>query len=541
MNTIHRINRREQWAGTASRRGVIGALLVGASAISLRHPISTTAHEATPTGAATRIPLGEAVADLAPRAVWEHFFRLTQIPRPSRREERVSDFLGQFGRGLGLETEMDEVGNVLIRKPATPGFEARQGVVLQAHMDMVPVKAAESMHDFETDPIAAYVEEGWIRADGTTLGADNGIGVALIMALLEANDIGHGPLEALFTVNEEDGFTGATALQPGILRGTMLINVDSEEEGVFTIGSAGGVKVDATATYREDSPPADVVGMRVEVAGLRGGHSGVDIDKSRGNAIKLLARLLNEMDDQFSLGLASVTGGDRDNAIPREATAVVAVPESQAAPTATLIAAFAETVRAELSGTEPDLRVTSVSVDVPPRVMQRDAQRRMVDALNACPNGVVRMSDSVPGLVETSTNLGTVAIGDGHLQAEFLVRSAIDSARDAVRQMIESVFALAGVETRYDGEYSGWQPNPESPLLELMLATYRDLFGRDAGIMAVHAGLETSLFGAMDPEMDMISLGPTIQNVHSPDEQLDVDSVGGVWDLMGAALGRVPV
>ena len=482
----------------------------------------------------------DAIPDLSPEAVWRHFYELTQIPRPSHHEAAVSAYVAEFGRSLGLETEVDTVGNVLIRKPASAGLNDRKGIVIQAHMDMVPVKTAESDHIFETDPIDAFIEDGWVRADGTTLGADNGIGVAMIMALLEADDIEHAPLEGLFTVNEEDGFTGANAVRPGMLQGAMLINVDSEEEGVFTIGCAGGVDVDATLDYMEDSTTAGLVGVRLTVSGLQGGHSGVDIDKGRGNAIKLLARLLNELESEVELRLSSVTGGDRYNAIPREATAVAAVPDAALAFLETQVGVFAQTVQIELAGTEPDLYLEITPTDVPPRVMTRDAQHRAIDALFGSPNGVIRMSDAVPGLVETSTNLGTITLGDGTMQAGFLVRSSVDSARDAVRDAITSVFALAGAETTFHDEYSGWAPNPDSPLLALMQETYFDLFGTEAGVMAVHAGLETSKFAETYPEMDMISLGPTLQNVHSPDEQLDVASVSTTWELLITAVARMP-
>ncbi len=379
-----------------------------------------------------------------------------------------------------------------------------------------------------------------MRAEDTTLGADNGIGVAMIMALLEADDVAHGPLEGLFTVNEEDGYTGASAVKPGVLQGTILLNLDSEEEGVFTIGCAGGVDIDAILAYEEESIPTGMVGVDLTVADLQGGHSGIDIDKGRGNAIKLLARLLNELEGEGDLRLTSMAGGDRYNAIPRGASAVIAVPEAHLASVESFVDTFAKTAQSELAGTEPEMRVEAAPVDAPTRVMAPDAQRRVIDALNGCPNGVIRMSDSVPGLVETSTNVGTISLGDGQMQVGILTRSAIDSARDAVRDMIVSVFALAGAETSFHDAYAGWVPNPDSPLLALMEEVYRDVFGTDAGVMAVHAGLETSKFAETYPELDMISLGPTLQNVHSPDEQLDIASVEKTWELMVAALERIP-
>lgn len=527
-----------------SRRRVLGTLLGSAGLIFAWYPVRRVAAQATPTSAtpgttAGGVPLGVAIADLDPPAVWQYFYQLTQIPRPSHHEEQVSAFLADFGRRLGLETIVDEAGNVLIRKPASPGLADRPGVILQAHMDMVPVKASGSDHDFERDPIAAFVDDGWVRADRTTLGADDGIGVALIMALLEDETSVHGPLEALFTVNEEDGFGGVNALQPGVLQGSSLINVDSEEEGVFTIGSAGGVNVDATAEYHEEVTPAAMTGIRLAVTGLQGGHSGVDINRGRGNAIKLLARLLWDAQEALAMRVASITGGQRYNAIPQEAVAIVAVPAGEATALTAFVEAFAATVREELLAAEPELAVTVTPVDLPGMVMSLDAQRRIVGALYGSPNGVMRMSDAVPGLVETSTNLGTVAAEGGLLAAGFLVRSAVDSARDDVAQMIGSVWALAGVETTTHDAYSGWKPDPDSPLLGLLQMVYQDLYGRESEIMAVHAGLETSVIGATYPALDMISIGPTIQNVHSPREQLEVASVGKVYDLLVATLERI--
>jgi dipeptidase D len=478
--------------------------------------------------------------DLAPRAVWEHFYQLTQIPRPSHHEERISAYLAGFGRALGLETAVNEVGNVLIRKPASAGMDDRPGVILQAHMDMVPEKAPEKVHDFESDPITAFVEEGWLRTDGTTLGADDGIGVALIMTLLRDDTLTHGPLEALFTVNEEDGFTGADAVTPGVLQGSLLINVDSEVEGTITIGSAGGADVDVTGRYAEEPTPAGLTGLRLQITGLPGGHSGIDIDRGRGNAIKLLARLLWSAQQEIGLRVASIESGGRYNAIPREAAAVVAVPETEALRLTRWIETFAATVRQELARTEPDLQIVATPVEIPAAVMAPDAQRRIVGALYTCPNGVMRMSDSVSGLVETSTNLGLAAAADGMFTAGFLVRSAVNSARDDVEQMARCVFDLAGFEAVRKDAFTGWKPNPDSPLLALMQSIYRDLWGHDAEVVAVHAGLETSEFGAAEPGLDMISVGPTMEHVHSPDERLEIASVAKVYDLLVATLQRIP-
>ncbi len=379
-----------------------------------------------------------------------------------------------------------------------------------------------------------------MRASGTTLGADDGIGVAMILAILQADDIEHGPLEALFTVDEEDSFTGANAVRPDDLRGEILINIDSEEEGVFTIGGAGGVDVESTMSYVEDDTPADLTGARLTVSGLQGGHSGIEIDKGRGNAIKLLARLLNELEGEIDFRLGEMQGGDRNNAIPRSATALLAVPDAQRPRLDDLVGAFAKSVAAELAVAEPELTVVVESAPAPLRVMDPGTQANIIDALNGSPDGVERMSDTVPGLVETSTNLGTISIAGGSMNAGSRVRSSIDSARDALRDSIASVFSLAGVESSFAGEFPGWPPNPDSPVLALMKETYLDLFGVEPGVVALHAGLETGKFAQTFPHMDLISVGPTLLDVHTSDERLEIASVGPTWELLVATLARIP-
>jgi dipeptidase D len=486
------------------------------------------------------IPLAEAVDSMEPQLFWQNFYSLTQIPRPSHHEEQVSAFLAQFGEDLGLETVVDDFGNVIIRKPATKGMEDRQGVVLQAHMDMVAQKTSDFTHDFLTDPIDAYVEDGWVKAVDTTLGADDGSGVAMIMTLLQEDDIPHGPLEGLFTVNEEDGFTGVNAQQPGVLQGTILINIDSEEIGVFTIGSAGGVNTDITAQYELEETPADSAGYSLEISGLQGGHSGMDIAKNRGNANRLLARLLWLAEDQFGLRVASIAGGDLYNAIPRSASAVVAVPEAQVEAFTAFVGDFEATLRQEYAATEPALQVQVTESDLPAEVLPEDEQHALVSALYGSPNGVEKMSDSVPGLVETSTNLGILSLADGSLAAGHLTRSAVDSERDDLAQRVQSVFELAGTDAVAQGAYSGWPPNPDSPIVKLMQSEYQSLFGEEAAIEAIHAGLETSVIGAKYPEMDMISVGPTLQSVHSPDERMEVSTADTLYQLLVATLADIP-
>ena len=410
------------------------------------------------TSAAARVPLKDALGTLEPLDVWQNFYSLTQIPRPSHHEEQVRDFLVQFGQGLGLETIVDDVGNVLIRKPASPGMENRHGVILQAHMDMVPQKTPESTHDFVTDPIDAYVEGEWVVADGTTLGADDGSGVAIAMAVLQSETLSLGPIEALFTVNEEDGMDGANGLQPGVLQGDTLINLDSEEVGVFTIGSAGGESLNIQAAYAGTTLPSDVTAYTMTVSGLQGGHSGVDIDLGRGHATKLLVRLLDQVAAEHGVRVARLSGGTAANAIPREADAVVVVPTAQTDAFLQAVQTFEATVQSELAATEPDLTVQATPSDLPATVMDEPAQQTLIAALYESPQGVLRMSDAVPDLVETSINMGIVNAADGQLAVTWYSRSSVDSELVDVRRMLASVWALAGVEVVSSGTYSGWDP-----------------------------------------------------------------------------------
>jgi dipeptidase D len=448
----------------------------------------------------------------------------------------VRDFLAQFGRDLGLETIVDDVGNVLIRKPAAPGRENRHGVILQAHMDMVPQKTPDSTHDFLTDPIAAFVDGEWVVADGTTLGADDGIGVAMAMAVLQGDEPPLGPIEALFTVNEEDGMDGALGLQPGVLQGDTLINLDSEDEGVFTIGSAGGDYIDIDTTYNQVAAPSAGAAYSVTVSGLQGGHSGVDIAKNRGHATKLLVRYLSPAVEQYGLRLASLAGGSAANAITTHAEALVVVPEDQVEAFVQSIPAYAAVVQAELAAVEPDLSVEATPATMPAQVMDEEAQRDLLDVLYGMPQGVVRMSDAVPGLVETSTNMGIVTSVDGQVAITCLPRSSVDTALDDVNQRIASVVNLADVPVTVSGRYSGWNPNPESPILLLMQDVYEELYGREPEVSAIHAGLECGTIASKYPGMDAISIGPTLQEVHTPNERLNVATVKALNDLLLATL-----
>jgi len=454
--------------------------------------------------------------------------------------DQIRAFLVNFGQDLGLETVVDEAGNVIIRKPAAAGLENRQGVILQAHMDMVPDKDDDLVFDFETDPIQAIVSGDYVVTEGTTLGADDGIGMAMIMAVLQSQTLQTGPLEGLFTVDEETDMSGANGLKGDELQGTILINLDSEWDGVFLIGAAGGGHVNVTSSYPQVSAPADVVSYQVKIQGLKGGHSGVEIHLGRGHAIKLLVRLLKGAVDPYELHVASLTGGTAANAIPREAAAVVLLPDKQVEAFTEYAQAFDTTVRSELSAVEPDLSVELVAVESPAQVMDESFQAILLDALYANPQGVMRMSDALPGLVETSNNLGVVSAQDGQLEVFCAPRSSVDSALEDVSQMIASVWELAGYPVEFADYYPGWNPDPESPILSLMKATYQDLYGQEPEVMAVHAGLECGMIGAKYPGMDMISIGPTLTDVHSPAENLYIPSVGNVMDLLLAVLQNIP-
>ena len=487
-----------------------------------------------------KIPLKDALVDLEPQDVFQNFYNITQVPRPSSHMDQIREFLVNFGQGLGLETLVDEPGNVIIRKPAAAGFENRPGVVLQAHMDMVPDKDDDLAFDFTTDPIQAFVSGDYVVTEGTTLGADDGIGMAMIMAALQSQTLQTGPLEGLFTVNEETDMSGANGLQDDVLQGSILINLDSEWEGVFLIGAAGGGHVNVNSSYAQVAAPADMVSYQVTIQGLKGGHSGVDINLGRGHAIKLLVRLLKGASEPYALHLASFNSGTAGNAIPREATAVVLLPEDRVEAFIAYVQAFESTVKSELAAVEPDLSLDLVPVESPAQVMDESFQVILLDALYANPQGVIRMSDALPGLVETSNNLGVVNVQDGQVEVACVPRSSVDSALEDVSQMIASVWELAGHEVTFADYYPGWNPDPKSPILGLMEATYQGLYGQKPEVMAVHAGLECGVIGAKYPEMDMISIGPTLESVHSPAERLYIPSVGNVMELLLEVLQNIP-
>lgn len=484
--------------------------------------------------------MNENLLNLEPKEVWEHFRSLTLIPRPSKHEEAIREFMMNFGKQLNLETIMDEVGNVIIRKPATPGMENRQGVVLQGHLDMVPQANSDKAHDFTKDPIETCPDGEWMKANGTTLGADNGIGVAAAMAVLASKTIKHGPIEALFTADEETGMTGAFGLKPGLLKGDILLNLDSEDEGELYVGCAGGLDATATFRYTEEAMPAEHSTYTIKVSGLKGGHSGMDIVLGRGNANKLLFRFLKAATEKFQLRLASVVGGSLRNAIPREAVAVVAVPNEMKQSLLDYANEMEQIFKSELSATEPNLSFKVVASEEIDSVMDQGTQWSLTNAIYACPNGVIRMSDSMPGLVETSNNLASVKSLNGTIKISCLMRSSVDSAKDDLAAMISSVFELAGADILFEGGYPGWKPNMDSPILKTMQATYEKLYRKIPEIKAIHAGLECGLLGGVYPKWDMISFGPTIRSPHSPDERVNVPSVAKFFNFLIATLADVP-
>jgi dipeptidase D len=484
--------------------------------------------------------MSKEILSLQPARLWQHFYDLTQIPRPSKKERRAVEFAAEFGKKLGLPTEVDSVGNVLIRKPATKGMEGRKAVVLQGHLDMVPQKNSDKQHDFEKDPIDAYIDGEWVRARGTTLGADNGIGAAAAMAILESTNIAHPALEALFTVDEETGMTGANAIKSGWMHGDILINLDTEDEDELCVGCAGGLDGTFTAAYEEQNP-ADGTAYTLSITGLKGGHSGVDIALGRGNANKIMARILKQLTEKCGVQLAQLEGGNLRNAIPREAFATLVVETDKEQPMKKELDTLAQVIKAELALVDENLKISLEATATPPKVMNAKSQMALLNAVCACPNGVVRMSDAISGLVETSTNLAIVKIGEGKMSASALLRSSVDSAKEYLSECMEAAFTLAGVKSVFAGGYPGWKPSPASPILKVMSELYEKMFNAKPHVRAIHAGLECGLLGGAYPNMDMISCGPTILNPHSPDERVNLASVERWWKFLLETLKNIPM
>ncbi len=479
--------------------------------------------------------------NLEPKILFEYFHEITQIPRPSKKEEKIIQFLLDFGAKYGLETVKDKIGNIVIRKPATKGYEGLKPVVLQSHVDMVCEKNEGTIHDFDKDPIQTYVDGDWVKAKGTTLGADNGIGVAAQLAILASDTIEHGDLECLFTVDEETGLTGAFQLQPNVLKGEILLNLDSEDDGEAFIGCAGGI--DTVARFMYETEPVDTKNyfpMRIEVSGLLGGHSGDDIDKGRGNAIKILGRFLWEINQKYDIQLASFRGGNLRNAIVREAEAVIMCNKKHKEEVRAAYNVYIAEQEKIWKKNEPKISFDLESTAEPKEVFSKDLKNRFLNAIYACPHGVFAMSQSIEGMVETSTNLAAVKLDGKTLLVTTSQRSEIESQKYNLGQMVESVFRLAGAEVRHSDGYPGWAPNPDSAIMEVTVESYKRLFNKDLVVRSIHAGLECGLFLEKYPHWDMISIGPDIKGAHSPDERLHIESTQKFWKHLLDILTHIP-
>ena len=486
--------------------------------------------------------MSKEVRSLEPHALWNHFADLNAVPRPSKKEERVIAFMVGFGKKLGLETVVDSIGNVIVKKPATPGMENRQTVILQSHLDMVHQKNGDTVFDFDTQGIEMIVDGDWVRANGTTLGADNGLGVAAIMAILSAKgeDVKHPAIEALFTIDEETGMTGAMELDAANLSGTILLNLDTEDDDELSIGCAGGIDTNTTQTYEQVQVALDSVGYVLKVRGLKGGHSGMDIDKGRGNANKLMNRLFFDMDDRFNMQISSVDGGSLRNAIPRESTAVVVIPVYNSDAFETFLKLTVNAILAEFRTIEPDLHISFERTTTPSVVMNATTQRQFVNAIYGLPNGVFRMSPDIHNLVETSSSLARIIVKDGLISTQSLQRSSVESSKTDVANAIRATFENCGASVVQEGDYPGWQPNPNSPILHIMSNLYRDIFKGEPQVKACHAGLECGILGKHLPDTDMISFGPNIRHAHSPDECVQISSVQKFWSFLLTTLEEIP-
>ena len=473
-----------------------------------------------------------------PKALWENFYSLTQIPRPSGKKEAIGQFLANYGRSLGLETIVDEIGNVIIRKPASPGYENHPGVILQGHMDMVPQKNGDKVFDFEKDPICAYVEDNkeWVTADGTTLGADNGIGVATAMTILADKSVVHPPLEAFFTVDEETGMYGAQALQGGVLKGSTLLNLDSETEGELYIGCAGGVDTTARFDFEPVATEEGDIALKVCIKGLKGGHSGCDIHLQRANANKLLFRFLKDAVANHEARLASVEGGSLRNAIPREAEAVITIPKDGKDEVLQLVQDYEDLFITEYNGVEDNLQFTAAEVACPKEEMPEDVQDFLIHAITICPHGVFRMIPEMPDVVETSNNLSTITMEGNCVKVLCLTRSSVESRKEELKQIIDSTFNLAGATVEFSGSYPGWKPNVKSRILHVMKDIYEKEFKQEPKVITIHAGLECGIIGRNYPGIDMISFGPTIEHPHSPDERVNIKTVQKFYNYVLAVL-----
>ncbi|MBE9488880.1 MAG: aminoacyl-histidine dipeptidase [Bacteroidetes bacterium] len=480
------------------------------------------------------------IRKLQPEQLWNKFADLNAVPRGSKKEEHVIAFMKDFGSKLGLETIEDEVGNVIIKKPATKGMEDRKTIVMQSHLDMVHQKNGDTNFDFDTQGIEMYVEGDWVKANGTTLGADNGLGVATIMAILESNDIAHPAIEALFTIDEETGMTGAMGLKGGLLEGEILLNLDTEEDEEIGVGCAGGIDVTATRTYVEEDTEESKVGYDITVKGLQGGHSGMDIHKGLGNANKIMNRLLFDGFENFGLRISEINGGSLRNAIPRESFANVAVDAVHEDAFEFEMQALAQDIKTEFKTMEPDIEIIISKVEMPKKVMDLAVQESLTRALYTAWNGVYRMSADIPDLVETSNNIARVIVKDGNIKIGCLTRSSVESSKMDLANTLRSAFELTGCDVEFSGSYPGWAPNMDSDILKVMSKLYEVMNGEKAHVAACHAGLECGILGTNYPDMDMISFGPTIKGAHSPDERASISSAQKYWKFVLEILKQIP-
>ena len=478
---------------------------------------------------------------LEPICLWNKFADLNAVPRPSKKEERIIEFIKAFGNSLGLETFEDQIRNVIIRKPATPGMENRKSIVLQSHLDMVHQKNNDTVFDFDVQGIEMFVDNDWIKAKGTTLGADNGIGVATIMAILESDSIPHPAIEALFTIDEETGMTGALNLKANILKGSILLNLDTEQDDEIDIGCAGGIDVTAIGNYRMEELPADYSAWRISVKGLNGGHSGMDIHKGLGNANKIMNRLLYKGFELFGLAVSEINGGSLRNAIPRESESIIILPKNKINDFNTAFEQLIKDIKFELKTTEPTLQIGLQEAPLPNLIMNSVSQIQLINAIYSVANGVYRMSADIDNLVETSNNLARVIVKDGKIFIACLTRSSIESSKMDLAQALEANFKMANLQVSFSGSYPGWTPNVSSPILKVLTSVYEQLHQKKPKVVACHAGLECGILGKNYPNMDMISFGPTILGAHSPDERVSISSVQKYWRFVLEILKAIPL
>ena len=480
------------------------------------------------------------IRNLRPRSVWNKFADLNAVPRPSKKEERVIAFMIDFGESLGFEVIEDSVGNVIIKKPATIGMEDRKSIVMQSHLDMVHQKNNDTKFDFLTQGIEMYIEGDWVKANGTTLGADNGLGVATIMAVLESNDISHPAIEALFTIDEETGMTGAMGLKEGLLNGDILLNLDTEEDDEIGVGCAGGIDVTAEKDFKQVSTPVGKIGYSIVVNGLQGGHSGMDIHKGFGNANKIMNRILFDSFEKYGLRINEIDGGGLRNAIPRESRAVVAIDSLHESSFLHNLGELIRSIKLELKTTEPGLVISLTNIDTPKLIMDSDVQLGLTRALYAAWNGVYRMSPDIEGLVEASNNIARVVVKDGNIKICCLTRSSVESTKIDLAMTLRSTFELIGCKVTMSGDYPGWAPNMNSSILQVLRNLYESMYNEKPHVAACHAGLECGILGTNYPEMEMISFGPNIKGAHSPDERVQISSVNKFWNFLLEILKNIP-